>query len=96
MNTEELKKAISQELKNCDNKNLLFDILLKFHPNSKLEGTENYVSESRDVYALKNDFQLPDWKFKEIQEDRKKLKRGELQLLDWEDVEVNIKQQYGL
>ncbi len=59
MNKEELKKAIVEEMEQCDNKDVLLDVLLKFYPHSEVEEIENSVEETEASYAASNAFKLP-------------------------------------
>jgi len=98
MHIEELRKAILEELKQCADKDLLLDVLLKFYPYPGSEEDQKIekAAESGASYAVNINYQIPEWKWEQLKEDSEKCKRGALELSDWEDVEARLKAEYDL
>lgn len=98
MNIDELKKAIQDELKECNDSDLLLDVLLRFYPypGTEKDQKNQQAAESETTYTVNTGFQIPDWKWKQLEEESQKLKRGTLELTDWVDFESELRKEYGL
>lgn len=85
MHIEELKKAILEELKQCADKDLLLDVLLKFYSQA-----HNLVKEEEVSYKNSQLAAVPESHYKLLREDWEKYKSGELEATLWEDFEKKL------
>jgi hypothetical protein len=93
MKIKDIKDAIYQQVKNCEDRELLLDALVKLIPDPPNISSSNYYVEEPETKYDKTSA-VPQAHYKLLQEDWELFKKGEIKAKPLEEVMSRLRQKY--
>ncbi|MBT0607265.1 hypothetical protein [Aequorivita echinoideorum] len=96
MKNEDLKKALLEEIENCENNDLLLEALLVLLGPSPSSRTYIEAKEAEANYETQHTSIVPQAHWDLLKEQSEKLANGEISATPWEEFEVALRKKYDL
>lgn len=94
MEIKDIKDAIYQQVKNCEDRELLLDALVKLIPDPPNISSSNFVEEPETDYEKTS--AMPKAHYKLLKEDWELFKKGEIKEKPLEEVMSKLRKKYRL